>query len=56
LSHGHFAHTLLNIKDTPKARQAGLPPTPRRSTLRTWRRSDPLDRIGVVMRLSGLRT
>jgi hypothetical protein len=33
---------LRNIKDTPKATRAGLPLEARRSTLRSWRLSDPM--------------
>jgi hypothetical protein len=56
LSRGHFARMLINIKDTPKARQAGLPLDAHRSTLTTWRWSDLLDQIGARMKLSGART
>jgi hypothetical protein len=46
-------HMLLNIKDTPKIGRAGLPREARRSTLKIRRWSDPLDRIGVHVPLSG---
>lgn len=55
-SRGRFAHMLLNIKDAPKIGHARFPRESRRSRSKVWRWSDPLDRIGVYVPLSGERT